>query len=99
MTFTVVGMASKRRNPKKNKAARRPRPDMPGLRRARLQLDDVHRIMAPAAAAHCVDGCLTLHYALGEFGLESRVEAIGLRIEGNGSRTLYGHQEGPRVQR
>ena len=71
------------------------------FRQSRLQLDDVHRIMAPAAAdvlpllaleavwlwnmaedgpaaAHCVDGCLTLHYALGEFGLESRVEAIGL---------------------
>lgn len=40
-----------------------------------------------AATAHCVDGCLTLHYALAEYGNDSRVEAIGLEIEGNGSHT------------
>lgn len=32
-----------------------------------------------AAAAHCVDGCVTLRYALGEYGIDSRVEAIGLQ--------------------
>jgi hypothetical protein len=92
-----------RRNPKKDKAARRLRPDLPGPRRARFGLDDHNRLMSGAspdalpligvtslwlwnlaqdrhAAAHCVDGCLTLHYALAEYGITSRVEAITIAI-------------------
>ena len=43
------------------------------------------------AAAHCVDGCLTLHYALAEYGIASRVEAVGIRLEGLGSHhATYG---------
>ena len=95
---TVGAVASKKRNPTKNKAARRRRPDRLGLRRARLEIEDIHHLMAAAppaalplvgltspwlwnlaedqaAAAHCVDGCLTLHYALAEFGIRSHVEA------------------------
>jgi hypothetical protein len=41
-------------------------------------------------AAYCVDGCLTLHYALAEYGIASRVEAVILDVEGNGSHTRYG---------
>jgi hypothetical protein len=41
-------------------------------------------------AAYCVDGCLTLHYALAEYGIESRVEAVIIDVEGNGTRTRYG---------
>jgi hypothetical protein len=110
-------VASKRRNPKKNKAARRRRPDRPGLRRARLEIEDIHHLMAAAppaalplvgltslwlwnlaedqaAAAHCVDGCLTLHYALAEFGIGSHVEAITICIEraaaGSAPGAMYG---------
>jgi hypothetical protein len=106
-------MASKRRNPKKNRATRRRRSDMPGLRRARLQIDDIHRLMSgapPAAlplvglasvwlwnvaqdrhtAAHCVDGCLTLHYALAEYGIRSHIEAVAVELDGIGGRTVYG---------
>lgn len=47
-----------------------------------------------AAAAHCVDGCLTLHYALAEFGIRSHVEAITICIEqttaGAGPGAMYG---------
>lgn len=43
-----------------------------------------------ASAAHCVDGCLTLHYALAEYGIGSRVEAVILELEGNGTHTRYG---------
>jgi hypothetical protein len=117
--FTVIGMSRKRPNPKKNKAARRRRPDRSGLRRARIQIEAIHHLMQVAppdalplvgltsvwlwnlaedgqTAAHCVDGCLTLHHALAEYGIGSRVEAIGLSIEGNGSRTLYASRQGPR---
>jgi hypothetical protein len=110
-------VASKRRNPKKNKAARRRRPDRPGLHRARLEIEDIHHLMAAAppaalplvgltslwlwnlaedqaAAAHCVDGCLTLHYALAEFGIRSHVEAITICIEraaaGSAPGAMYG---------
>jgi hypothetical protein len=106
-------MASKRTNPKKNPAARRRRPDMPGLRRARLGMEDIHRLMSAAppaalplisltsvwlwnmaedaaAAAHCVDGCLTLHHALAEYGIGSRVEAVAIRLRGSGRETAYG---------
>lgn len=48
------------------------------------------------AAAHCVDGCLTLHYALAEYGIGSSVEAVGLDLHGNGRHTRYGSQDGPR---
>ena len=86
---------------------------MPGLPRARLQLDDIHRMMAPApapalpllaleavwlwnlaegeaAAAHCVDGCLSLHYALAEYGIPSRIEAVAVRIGADGSGDVHG---------
>ena len=103
----------RRRNPKKNKAARRPRHGMPGLRRAQLSLDDIYPLLETAsaealplialpavllwnaaqdraAAAHCVDACQTLHYALGEYGLRSEIEAVRLRIDRDTPGTLYG---------
>lgn len=46
-------------------------------------------------AGHCVDGCITLHYALAEYGIESRVEAIAVRIERGGSGALYSSPHGP----
>src|SRR5215467_6343307 len=93
-----------RRNPKKDKSARRRRPDLPGAGRVSYSMDDVnaHLISASpaalplyaladlwlwslaqdqAAAAHCVDGCLTLHYALAEYGIDSRIEAIAICVE------------------
>ena len=42
-------MSSKRRNPKKNKAARRPRRDMPGLRRAQLSLEEIYPFLEGAS--------------------------------------------------
>jgi hypothetical protein len=56
---------------------------------------DVSATQDGVAAAYCVDGCLTLHYALAEYGISSRVEALLLRVEGNGSHTLYGDRQGP----
>jgi hypothetical protein len=32
------------------------------------------------AAAHCIDGCLTLHYALAQYGIASRIEAVTIGI-------------------
>jgi hypothetical protein len=49
-----------------------------------------------AAAAHCVDGCLTLQYALAQYGIDSRVEAVGLQLQGNGTHTRYGDVFAPR---
>jgi hypothetical protein len=44
-------MSAKRRNPKKNRAARRPRSrELPGLPRTRFQLDDVGRLLVNAPA-------------------------------------------------
>jgi hypothetical protein len=51
LTVTVEGMATKRANPKKNRAARRRRPGTPGVRRARLELEDIHRLMSAARPA------------------------------------------------
>lgn len=107
-------MSAKRRNPKKNPAARRPRGgDLPGVRRARLELDDIARTLEPASAgalplmalpavwlwnmaqdghpaAHCVDGCLVVHYALAAYGLASDIQAVGVRITAaNGRWTEY----------
>lgn len=45
---------------------------------------------------HCVDGCLTLHYALAEYGIGSRVEAVALELDGCGTHTRYGYEDGPR---
>ncbi len=41
-------------------------------------------------AAFCVDGCLTLHYALAEYGIASRVEAVILDVEGNVTHGRFG---------
>ncbi|MFI6317113.1 hypothetical protein ACIBG8_06320 [Nonomuraea sp. NPDC050556] len=105
-----------RRNPKKDKSARRRRPERRPAssgRRVRMGMETVTTLMLNAeaealpligvaavwlwnvaedgeGAAYCVDGCLTLHYALAEFGIASRVEAVILEMEGNGSHTLYG---------
>jgi hypothetical protein len=49
-----------------------------------------------ALAAHCVDGCMTLPYALAEFGIASRVDAVTVEVEGAAGRTRYGHTDGPR---
>jgi hypothetical protein len=47
------------------------------------------------AAAHCVDACQTLHYALAEYGIGSEIEAVRLRIDRDGHPgTLWG--ENPR---
>ncbi|WP_327591418.1 hypothetical protein OHA25_60995 (plasmid) [Nonomuraea sp. NBC_00507] len=106
---------ARRRNPKKDKSARRRRPNwrqVPGGR-ARISVETVTQLMLAAppdalplvgmagvwlwnvaqdapSAAYCVDGCLTLHYALAEYGIDSRVEAVILEANGNGARTLYG---------
>jgi hypothetical protein len=49
-----------------------------------------------ATAAHCVDECMTLHYALAEFGIASRVEAVTVEVESAKGHTRYGHEDGPR---
>ncbi|HXJ82121.1 MAG TPA: hypothetical protein VMS64_25990 [Candidatus Methylomirabilis sp.] len=33
------------------------------------------------AAAHCIEGCLTVHHALVEYGIASRVEAVAVKVE------------------
>jgi hypothetical protein len=50
-----------------------------------------------AAAAHCVDGCLTLHYALAEYGLASELQAVGVGIAATDSDPqLHGdYEQGP----
>jgi hypothetical protein len=48
-----------------------------------------------APAAHCVDACQTLHYALGEYGLRSEIQAVRLRSGRDGTQgTVWG--EDPR---
>jgi len=32
------------------------------------------------AAAHCIDGCVTVQYALAEFGIRSEIQAVGVGI-------------------
>ena len=112
-------MSAKRRNPKKNPAARRPRGrDMPGLPRARLGLDDLADLLLsePAdalplralpglwlwsvaqdgySAAHCIDGCVTVRYALAEYGIASEIQAVGLGIAAPGTKPqMLGGGEG-----
>lgn len=48
-----------------------------------------------AAAAHCIDGCMTLHYALAEYGIDSRVEAVMVEVDNGKKSTLYGSEHGP----
>jgi hypothetical protein len=106
-------MASRRSNPKKNKAARRRRPDLAGLPRARFSLDDLAPLLSAGspeqlplmalpsvwlwnaaedghAAAHCIEACLTVHFALAEYGIESDVQAVGVTIIGDGPDDVYG---------
>lgn len=33
------------------------------------------------AAAHCIDGCLTLHHALAEYGIASRIETVAIWVQ------------------
>jgi hypothetical protein len=50
------------------------------------------------AAAHCVDGCLTLHHALANYGIASHVEAVAARIGDGHHAAGYGDtnsREGP----
>lgn len=114
-------MSAKRRNPKKDSAARRRRGhDASGLPRARFRLDDVGRLLlnAPAevlplmalpalwlwnaaqdrqAAAHCVDCCVTVQYALAEYGIASEIQAVGVGIAAPGTEPqLYGGGDGLR---
>lgn len=114
-------MSAKRRNPKKNPAARRRRGrDISGFPRARFRLDDVGRLLlnAPAevlplmalpavwlwnvaedrqAAAHCVDCCVTVQYALAEYGIASEIQAVGVGIVAPGTEPqLYGGGDGLR---
>lgn len=49
------------------------------------------------AAAHCVDCCLTLQYALAEYGLAAEIQAVGVGIAAAGSEPqLYGGGDGLR---
>jgi hypothetical protein len=114
-------MSGKRRNPKKNPAARRRRGrDPSGLPRAQFRLDDISRLLlnAPAeilplmalpavwlwnaaeeghAAAHCIDCCVTVQYALSEYGLASEIQAVGVGLAASGTEPqLHGGGEGLR---
>jgi hypothetical protein len=105
-----------RRNPKKDKTARRRRPGIGKPRPASFELDHVLRLMAAAppdalplvgvtslwlwnlaqdgqAAAHCVEACVTLHHALAEFGIQSRIEAVSIVVGDLRADTSvrYGH--------
>lgn len=107
-------MASRKKNPKKNPAARRRRPERPGLRRAQLRLEDIDRLLSGAtaealplmalpamwlwnmaqdghAAAHCVDACLVLKFALAEYGVSSDIEAVGVQVNADEPGELYDH--------
>lgn len=43
------------------------------------------------AAAHCVDCCVTVHYALAEYGIELEMQAVGVGIAAPGTEPqLYG---------
>ena len=47
------------------------------------------------AAAHCVDCCVTLQYALAEYGLASQIQAVGVGIAAAGSEPkLHGGGDG-----
>jgi len=49
------------------------------------------------AAAHCVDGCITLRYALAEYGLASQIQAVGVGIATAAAEPqLYGGGDGMR---
>lgn len=49
------------------------------------------------AAAHCVDCCVTVQYALAEYGLASEIQAIGVGIAAPGTEPqLYGGGDGLR---
>jgi hypothetical protein len=49
------------------------------------------------AAAHCVDCCVTVQYALAQYGLASEVQAVGVGIAAAGTEPqLYGGGEGLR---
>ena len=43
------------------------------------------------AAAHCIEACLVLHFALAEYGLDSDVQAVGLEITADNAHGLYDH--------
>jgi hypothetical protein len=48
-------------------------------------------------AAACVDSCITLRYALAEYGVASKIEAVGVGISAAGTEpTLYGPDGGMR---
>jgi hypothetical protein len=49
------------------------------------------------AAAHCVDCCVTVRYALAEYGIASEIQAVGVGIAAAGSEPqLYGGGDGLR---
>ena len=37
------------------------------------------------AAAHCIDGCVTVQYALAEYGIASEIQAVGVGIAAAGT--------------
>lgn len=45
-----------------------------------------------APANHCVDGCVTLRTALGEFGIFARLEPVLVTIYGPDSASVYGSE-------
>jgi hypothetical protein len=49
------------------------------------------------AAAHCIDCCVTIQYALSEYGIESQVQAVGVGIAAPGGEPqMYGGGDGLR---
>jgi len=49
------------------------------------------------AAAHCIDSCVTMRYALAEYGIASEIQAVGVSIRtGQGEPRLYGGGDGLR---
>jgi hypothetical protein len=49
------------------------------------------------AAAHCIDCCVTLQYALAEYGIASQVQAVGVGIvTGDGEPQMIGGGDGLR---
>jgi hypothetical protein len=42
------------------------------------------------AAAHCIDACLAVHFALAEYGIGSDVQAVGVSILSDGPDYIFG---------
>ena len=58
--------------------AQAPEPELPLMAVPAVWLLDLAR--QGCAAAHCIDGCVTISYALAEFGISSQIQAVGVAI-------------------